>query len=165
MARMQIQARNDFAADASTTHAMLTDPAFLTRVCVASGDLAYRVDGVPQHTAVERRMESPSSVRGLLGDSLTLLQEIRWNPPRPDGARTGTLELTVKGMPAHADIAIDLRPGGRGTLVDFTGEFTIKVPLVGRSLEAKAVPALTAGFDVQQQVGDDWLAARNAESA
>lgn len=159
MTRMQIQARNDFAADTVTVHAMLTDPAFLAEVCAASGDLDYRVDGVAAHTAVERRMESPSAVRGLLGDSLTLLQEIRWNPPAADGARTGRLELTVRGMPARAAAAIDLRPGGRGTLVDFTGEFTIKVPLVGRSLEGKAVPALTAGFDVQQRVGDDWIAA------
>lgn len=165
MARMQLQARNDFAADASTTHGMLTDPAFLTEVCVASGDLSYRVDGASGHTAVQRTLESPSAVRGLLGDSLTLLQEIRWNAPAADGARTGTLELTVQGLPARADVAIDLRPGGRGTLVDFTGEFTIRVPLVGRSLEAKAVPALTAGFDVQQQVGDRWLAAGSAGSA
>ncbi|MFT4296746.1 MAG: DUF2505 domain-containing protein [Micropruina sp.] len=161
---MQIQARNDFAADTVTTHAMLTDPAFLTAVCVASGDLAYRVDGVPERTAVERRLESPSAVRGLLGDTLTLLQDIRWNPAGPDGGRTGRLELTVQGMPARAELAIDLRPGGRGTQVDFTGEFTIKVPLVGRSLEGKAVPALTAGFDVQQQVGDDWLAGRRGQN-
>ncbi|MFT4217408.1 MAG: DUF2505 domain-containing protein [Micropruina sp.] len=157
---MQIQARNDFAADTLTTHAMLTDPAYLAKVCEASGDLDYRVDGVPEHAAVERTMESPSAVRSLLGDRLTLLQDIRWDAAGADGARTGRLELTVKGMPARAQLSIDLRPGGRGTLVDFTGDFTIKVPLVGRSLESKAVPALTAGFDVQQQVGDDWLAGR-----
>lgn len=160
MARMQIQARNDFAADTLATHAMLTDPAFLAQVCVASGDLSYRVDGVPAHTAVERTLEAPSAVRGLLGDRLTLLQEIRWNAPDAAGARTGDLELTVRGMPARAQLAIDLRAGGRGTVVSFIGEFTIKVPLVGRSLEAKAAPALTAGFDVQQQVGDRWLAER-----
>ncbi len=160
MAGMQIQARNDFAADTVATHAMLTDPAFLAEVCAASGDLSYRVDGGADHTAVERTLESPSAVRGLLGDRLTLVQQIRWDAAGPDGARTGRLELTVKGLPAKADLAIDLRPGGRGTLIDFRGDFTIKVPLVGRSLEAKAVPALTAGFDVQQRVGDDWLAGR-----
>lgn len=159
MTRMQIQARNDFAADTLATHAMLTDPAFLAKVCEASGDLSYRVDGVPQHTAVERTMEAPSAVRSLLGDRLTLVQKIRWNAADAAGARTGDLELTVQGMPARAQLAIDLRSGGRGTVVSFTGEFTIKVPLLGRSLEAKAAPALTAGFDVQQQVGDDWLAA------
>ncbi len=161
MARMQIQARNDFAADTLTTHAMLTDPAFLAQVCEASGDLDYRVGGVPEHTAVQRTLEAPSAVRSLLGDRLTLLQEIRWNAADATGARTGDLELTVQGMPARAQLTIDLRAGGRGTVVDFVGEFTIKVPLVGRSLEGKAAPALTAGFDVQQQVGDKWLAERS----
>jgi len=160
MARMQIQARNDFAADASTSHAMLTDPEFLAAVCVASGDVEHRVDAVAQHSAVERRMATPSAVRALLGETLTLLQDIRWDPARPDGSRTGELVLTVKGMPARAEVAIDLRPGGRGTLVDFAGDFTINVPILGRKLEAQAVPALLAGFDVQQRVGDDWLSAR-----
>ncbi len=51
-----------------------------------------------------------------------------------------------------------------GGAVQFVKEYAaagIKVPLVGRSLEGKAAPALTAGFDVQQQVGDKWLAERS----
>ncbi len=158
MASMQIQARNDFAADAFATHTMLTDPAFLTEVCVASGDVSHRVDAVPQHSAVERQMVTPSAVKKFLGETLTLLQDIRWHPPAANGARTGTLELNVKGMPAKAMVAIDLRPGGRGTLVDFAGDFTIKLPFVGSKLEGQAAPALLAGFTVQQQVGDSWLA-------
>lgn len=163
MAPMRIHARNDFAADPATTHAMLSDPVFLGEVCVASGDLEHRVDATPHLSAVERTMRTPSAVSGLLGESLTLLQALRWNAPDADGARTGRLELTVKGMPARAEVEVNLRPGGRGTLIDFDGEFTIKVPLVGKSLEAKAAPALTEGFSMQQRVGDRWLAARAGE--
>lgn len=165
MARMRINARNDFAADPLTTHAMLSDPGFLAEVCVASGDLAHRVDAVPTLSAVERTIRSPSAVKNLLGESLTLLQELRWGEPASDGSRTGNLVLTVQGMPARAEVAVDLRPGGRGTVIDFDGEFTIKVPFVGKSLEAKAAPALTEGFSVQQQVGDRWLAARASEAS
>ena len=64
-----------------------------------------------------------------------------------------------------AGAAQALRPGGRGTLVDFTGDFSIKVPFLGGKLEAQAAPALLEGFAVQQKVGDEWLATRNAESA
>ncbi len=158
MAGMQIEAHNDFAADPTTTHAMLTDPAFLSAVCVSSGDLSHRVDAVADHSAVERRLPAPSSVRKFLGETLTLVQDIHWHAPSANGARTGTLDLTVKGMPAKADVAIDLRPGGRGTVVDFTGEFAIRVPFVGSKLEAQAAPALLEGFAVQQRVGDEWLA-------
>ena len=42
---------------------------------------------------------------------------------------------------------------------------SIKVPFVGGKLEAQAAPALLEGFAVQQKVGDEWLATRNAESA
>ena len=51
-----------------------------------------------------------------------------------------------------------LRRGGRGTLVDFTGDFSIKVPFLGGKLEAQAAPALLESFAVQQKVGDEWLA-------
>ena len=160
MARMQIEAHNDFAADPFTVHQMLTDPAFLSQVCVESGDVSYRVDAVSDHSAVERQMRTPSAVRSFLGETLTLLQDIRWRPASDDGARAGTLELTVKGMPATADVTIDLRPGSRGTLVDFVGEFTIKIPFLGNKLEGQAAPALLEGFGVQQRVGDVWLAQR-----
>lgn len=162
MAGMQIEARNDFAADPITTHAMLTDPAFLSAVCISSGDLSHRVDAVADHSAVERRLPAPSSVRKFLGETLTLVQDIHWHAPSANGARTGTLDLTVKGMPAKADVAIDLRPGGRGTVVDFTGDFAIRVPFVGSKLEAQAAPALLEGFAVQQRVGDEWLARASA---
>ena len=165
MARMQIEAHNDFAADPAAVHAMLTDADFLSAVCVESGDLSHRVAAAPDHSAVERTMRTPSVVQRFLGDTLTLLQDIRWNAPAADGSRTGTLDLTVKGMPAKADVTIALRPGGRGTLIDFTGDFSIKVPFLGGKLEAQAAPALLEGFAVQQKVGDEWLATRNAESA
>lgn len=160
MAGMQLQARNDFAADPDTTHTMLTDPQFLAEVCIASGDVAHRVDAVAGRSAVERQMPTPSAVRSFLGETLTLVQDVTWHAPAADGSRTGTLVLTVAGMPARAEAAIDLAPGGRGTVVDFAGEFTINVPLLGRKLEQQAAPALLAGFDVQQRVGDAWLAAR-----
>lgn len=165
MARMRINARNDFAADPVTTHAMLSDPAFLGEVCVASGDLAHRVDAVPTLSAVERTIRTPSAVQKLLGDTLTLLQELRWGEAAYDGSRTGTLVLTVQGMPARAEVGVQLQPGGRGTVIDFDGEFTINVPFVGKSMEAKAAPALTEGFSVQQQVGDRWLAGRASEAS
>lgn len=158
MATMQIEARNDFAADAVSTYTMLTDPTFLAAVCIASGDLRHKVDAGPQHSTVERVMSSPSAVRSLLGDTLTLVQDLRWNPSGADGSRTAALTLSVKGMPAKADLVVTLRPGGRGTVVDFKGEFRIRVPLLGAKLESQAAPALLAGFSTQQDVGDTWLA-------
>jgi hypothetical protein len=160
MAAMQIRATNDFAAPPATTHAMLTDPGYLTRVSEESGDVSQRVDSTDALSAVERQMVTPSAVRRFLGETLTMRQEVHWQPAAEDGSRSGDLTLTIDGMPARAEVGIQLRPGGRGTVVDFAGEFTISVPFVGRSLEAKAAPALTEGFAVQQRVGDDWLASR-----
>ena len=76
-------------------HAMLTDADFLSAVCVESGDLSHRVAATPDHSAVERTMRTPSVVQRFLGDTLTLLQDIRWNAPAADGSRTGTLSTAA----------------------------------------------------------------------
>ena len=63
MARMQIEAHNDFAADPAAVHAMLTDADFLSAVCVESGDLSHRVAATAEHSAVERTMPTLYSSR------------------------------------------------------------------------------------------------------
>jgi hypothetical protein len=34
----------------------------------------------------------------------------------------------------------------------------VAIPLLGRKLEQAAAPAVTAGYETQQEVGDKWLA-------
>ncbi len=127
MARMQIQARNDFAADArAAVHAIASPTPTFRRVpvpLVESGDLSHRVSATPDHSAVERTMRTPSVVQRFLGDTLTLLQDIRWNAPAADGSRTGTLDLTVKGMPAKADVTASRcgrRPARAARIVEWS---------------------------------------------
>ena len=87
-----------------------------------------------------------------------MVEEVEWGEAETDGARTATLTMTVMGQPVPLNEQLQLRPGGRGTTVDLTGELKVAIPLLGRKMEESAAPAVLAGFRTQQKVGDRWLA-------
>ena len=65
--------------------------------------------------------------------------------------------MSVLGQPVTLKGRLQLAPGGRGTIVDLTGELKVAIPFLGKKLEQSAAPAVMAGFRTQQQVGDRWL--------
>ena len=63
-------------------------------------------------------------------------------------------------MPADVVGTVTLAPGGRGATLTYGGELTVRVPVLGSSLARQAAPALLEALDVQQRVGDEYLAGR-----
>ena len=68
------------------------------------------------------------------------------------------MTMTVLGQPVNFGGKLDVSPGGRGSVVDVSGELKVAIPLLGRKLEESAAPAVMAGYRTQQEVGDKWLA-------
>ncbi|QLQ15904.1 MAG: DUF2505 domain-containing protein [Micropruina sp.] len=155
---MQITATNDFAADVESVHAMLTDEDFLAQVCVASGAARHRVAANADRAAIERDLPSPSSVKRFVGETLTTLEVMEWSPTSPDGSRMATLTGSVQGMPVSMNANVTLRPGGRGAVLRYDGTVEVHIPFLGKRLEEQAAPAMLEAIDVQQRVGDEWLA-------
>ncbi|MDN6624154.1 MAG: DUF2505 domain-containing protein [Acidipropionibacterium jensenii] len=92
------------------------------------------------------------------------------------GATTSDVTVTDTGLsldlalPAPSQVKkfvgetmADLAVGGPGSVITYTGEFTVSIPLVGRKLESTAGPYITRAFDVQQEAGNDYLSARSAQ--
>ena len=160
MSRMQIHATNDFAAPAETVFAMLTDRAFLRAVCLATDPIGHEVfvDGL--RTSTRRTMPTPSVVKRLAGPTMTIVDDITWDAAPVNGVRRGATLVTVEGMPADVVGTVHLAAGGRGSVLTYTGELTVRVPVLGAGLARQAAPALLEALDVQQRVGDEWLAGR-----
>lgn len=154
---MHIHARNDFAAPPARVFAMLTDRVFLTAVCVASNPLSHEVSVEADTTRTRRVMRSPSAVAKLAGDSLAIIDQIQWQAP-VDGVYQGNATITVEGLPAGLIGTVQLAPGGKGTVLEYQGELTVSVPLIGPGLAKQAAPLLLEALDLQQQVGDQYLA-------
>jgi hypothetical protein len=155
---MDISTGLDFAATPQDVYTMMTDQAYLEQVCVASESLSYDASVNGSSTRTSRTLASPDSAARFTGPQLTVVEEVQWGDAETDGARTGSLTMTVLGQPVRLNGRLQLRPGGRGTTVDLTGELKVAIPLLGRKMEESAAPAVLAGFRTQQRVGDSWLA-------
>ncbi len=155
---MDISTGLDFAATPADVYAMMTDQRYQEEVCVASQSIRYEaaVSGATTHTT--RTLPSPSSAARFTGPELSVVEDIVWGDAAADGSRTGALDMTVQGQPVTLKGQMRLAPGGRGTTVLLTGELKVAIPLLGRKLEQSAAPAVLAGFNTQQSVGDRWLA-------
>jgi Protein of unknown function (DUF2505) len=156
--RMDISTRLDFAASPDQVYDMMTDQAYLEQVCIQSESISYdaRVSGASTHTT--RTLHAPESAARFTGSKLTVTEDVVWAKSSTDGSRRGDLAMTVLGQPVTLKGQLRMSPGGRGTVVDLTGELKVAIPLLGKKLEESAAPAVLAGFSTQQRVGDQWLA-------
>jgi hypothetical protein len=153
---MQIHASNDFAASPDQVFTMLTDPVFLRANALATEPLEHdaSVDGLVTRT--RRVLASPSVVARLTGPTMAIIDQVTWDAV--DGPqRHGTTMIEVEGMPAKLVGTVRLAPGGRGTVLDYDGELTVGVPIIGPSLAKQAAPLLLEALEIQQRVGDEYL--------
>jgi uncharacterized protein YndB with AHSA1/START domain len=155
---MDISARLEFAAPPAEVYTMLTDKAYLEEVCVASQSVTYdvSVEGNVSHTS--RTLRAPENVARFTGENLTVNDETTWGAGQADGSRTADVRLTILGQPVNLKAIMRLTPGGKGSVVELSGQLRVAIPLLGRKLEQSAAPAVLAGYRTQQQVGDRWLA-------
>lgn len=155
---MQLTSQLDFAADPATVAAMLTERSFLERVCAQSDAIDYSVEVVGNRSKVSRTLNAPSSAAKFTGERVTIVEAVDWSGTAADGVRRGTLALTIPGLPVTMDGSAVIAEGGRGTTVAYDADLKVNLPFVGRKLEASAAPAILAGIELQQRVGDQWLA-------
>jgi hypothetical protein len=162
MSAMDISSHLDFAAAPAEVYAMMTDQAYLEEVCVASESLSYHVSVEGSTTRTSRTLPAPDSAARFTGPQLTVNDEVGWGDPASNGSRSGAVTMTVLGQPVSFWGKVEVSPGGRGSVVDVTGELKVAIPLLGRRLEEAAAPAVMAGYRTQQEVGDRWLARRSS---
>ena len=158
MSAMDISSRLDFAAQPNDVYAMMTNQKYLEEVSVASGSLSYAVSVEGSTTKTSRTLPAPDAAARFTGPQLTVNEEVVWDGPSADGSRSGAITMTVLGQPVTLRGKLNLSPGGRGSVVDISGELKVAIPLLGRKLEESAAPAVMAGYQTQQEVGNRWLA-------
>ena len=152
---MEISATHQYPKPPAATFAMLTDPAFLEAVCVATDPLDYSVYVEGLRTGARRTMKNHSSIEKFTGPTITVTDEVAWEDSSGD-TRTGRTIVAVENMPVTLNGTVTLAPDGEGSALTYTGTLTVNIPLFGGALERQAAPLLLEALAIQSQVAQTW---------
>ena len=152
---MRFQHTAAYDAPPAEVQAMLTDPAFREKVCVAVKSVDYSVDVEGSTVTVhhtQRVRKVPAFAAKLVGETIQIHQVEQWSTGE------AKLELTIPGKPGHLLGTILLTPNGAGTTYRVDGELKVSIPLVGGKLEGLIEKLLKMFLTREGEVGQKWLA-------
>lgn len=155
---------SSFSADPATVWAVLVDPAFLVARAERSGALGHEEsvtrEGGTTVVTTSRTVGTdrlPQAASRFLGASAVVDQVERWAPPGPDGTHRGQLTLGIRSAPVELTATTTLAPGPTGSTYDLTGSLTVRVPLLGGSVEKAALPGLLDLVRSEVELAQEWL--------
>jgi Protein of unknown function (DUF2505) len=165
---MQIANEITYSAGPDVVSAMTFQPAFQERKCQNTGATSWTVDvdaGEPGGTGpttvtTTRDMPTdqfPDFVKSMVGNRLKITEIDRWDAPRPDGGRDGTITVTVDGAPLRFTGTLLLEAAADGSRATIDGELKAGIPFLGARIEQAAAPAIIAAVRAEQRTANDWL--------
>ncbi len=164
---MEMNDTIDYSASVEDVFAMLTDEDFQTRKCVETKAVRHEVRIRPKgdSTEIDTRRAVPTDrfpdfARAIVGRTITIVQQDVWHAAGADGSRSGTIHVTVEGVPIWLKGTLLLTPRADGTHEEIRGTLHASVPLLGSKLERACMPALEAAVNAEERVGRQWLAER-----
>jgi uncharacterized protein YndB with AHSA1/START domain len=160
MCAMRFRKELAYEADPDDVFAMLSDPAFREKVAraqeVVSVDVRLTLLGGGFSLVsdqVQNTKDLPAIAKKIAGDTTQAVITEEWSQPTG-----GAIAITAPGKPTKAVGTITLEPGLTGTTEIIELEVKVKVPLIGGKLEQLMVDTIDAGYDVEHQIGQAWLA-------
>lgn len=85
----------------------------------------------------------PAAAARVVGSTIDVTYLMRWSAADTSGARSADLDVDIAHLPVAGTARLDLVPTGPATCrIDVDGDITASVPLVGRSIEKAALPAM-----------------------
>ncbi|MBM7786245.1 DUF2505 domain-containing protein [Tenggerimyces flavus] len=164
---MDLHRETRYDADPAAVYAMLTDEVFLTRWVSTGAALSYSVTVTPTsnggaNTRTQQSLPArvPDFMTKLVGESIDLDQSIDWGPAGADGSRTGQISIDVAKAPVTMRGTMTLVPDGTGTRQVVEVVIKASVPIIGKKIEEAAAPAVRNALELQERLGQEWLASR-----
>jgi len=157
---MKFSHRMTYDAAPADVLAMLADPGFREKVCVAMRAMRrdVSIEGAPESMKVvidqtQPAKGIPSFATKFVGDEIQIVQHEQWK-----GGSGASLKVEIPGKPGALDGSIGLSQNGSGTIEAVEGEIKVKIPVIGGKLEALIGDLLTAALETEERVGKAWLA-------
>jgi hypothetical protein len=161
---VQFSERSTFSAAPEAVFAVLTDPDFLRARAERSGAVDHEesvtADGAVTVVSTSRTVHTdvlPQAASRFLGQTAVVEQVERWEPAGADGSRRAALTLTVRSAPVELLAATTLAAEGPGSVHEMDGSLTVRVPLLGSSVEKAALPGLLQLVRSEVSLAQEWL--------
>ena len=152
-------------ADPAGAFALLTDPAYVEEVAVATGGHDVAVSVTPGDdggaTVVSARTlpaNLPSYAKAFVGETISLTETRVYSAPAADGSRDGTFDVDFGSTPISISGSLRLAPEGDASGLAIEVEIKASVPFVGGKVEGVA-----SGWIEKFVAKEEKVAAEHAE--
>lgn len=179
---MRFEVRHSYPAGPARVAAMLSNEDYLRSSARSSGSVAARheVAHTEEGSFVitgTRRLPTdtiPPSLRSFVGTTIELKTVQAWSGPDERQGRTATVTMDITGTPARCTARTRLsgsepasteQTGSKQasteptTDIQYTGEVSVPIPLVGPAVEEAVVEALRKALDAEHQAALEYLSA------
>ena len=104
----------------------------------------------------------PSAAKRFVRSALSFNLSESWGEPADDGSRTGGYDVTVKNAPVKVSATSTMAPAadaaGEATTVTVDVDLKVTVPLVGKTIEEKAMGMVGRVVADEESRATAWLA-------
>lgn len=155
---MHLSYQHSYPASPDDVVALMANPDFITDVAEHAGATSHSVRIEGRTTHMEMGLPAPSEVRKFVGSTINVTEKLTWGDPDADGVRRGTIEFAVAGMPVNVTANAVLKPTGVATsAATYEGDLNVKIPFVGKKVEAQVAPSINDAFAGLERRATDWL--------
>ena len=154
-----------YPASPARTAQMLADPAYQEErvgragLNDASVDVAQRGQGfVSTISGTIQPSQLPSVASRLVRSAVSFTVAESWGEPKDDGSRSGGYDVTIKNAPVKVSATSTMSPAGEATTVTVDVDLKVTVPLVGKTIEEKAMGMVGRVVTDEERRAAAWLA-------
>lgn len=155
---MQLSFHHDYKGSVDQVVALFRNPEFITDVAQHAGAQNHDVSVTDGVTNLRMALATPSNVARFVGSTADITMVFRWSEAEASGVRRGTVDVAVKGLPVSVDAAVVLTPTETGCTGTYSGDLTVKLPLVGGKVEKLVAPFIGEAFAGIERRAAEWLA-------
>lgn len=155
---MDLAFTQTFQAEPARVVELFRNEAFIADVAEHAGAVTHQVSVDPEATRLTMQLPTPGNLAKVIGKTVDLTMSFAFPPADTDGVYRGNVDVDVPGMPIDVRAKAVISPDGNGARGDYSGQLNVKIPLIGKKVEAQVAPFITQAFDGVERRANHWLA-------
>ncbi|HMR50592.1 MAG TPA: DUF2505 domain-containing protein [Arachnia sp.] len=154
---MDLAFTQNFQAEPARVVELFRTEAFISDVAEHAGAVGHQVAVGPQATTLDMQLPTPGNLAKIIGKTVDLKMRFAFPPTEAGDVHKGKVNVSVAGMPITVQADAAISPDGDGARGDYSGRLDVKIPLVGKKVEAQVEPFIRHAFDGMERRANHWL--------